>query len=257
MKKNTILILIALAASAISFSFATTSSSHPSPISADTVAVSATAVNVKNSTSEADTLASTIFDSLKLEEKGLSKNTLQLAVKGYLHLQEEGMLNSSLLSIVDMSQSSREKRFYLIDLKNTKLLENTYVAHGRNSGQDMATEFSNEIGSEKSSLGFYVTKDTYKGKHGYSLKIEGLDTGFNDNAEQRSIVVHAADYVNAGRVQSNYMGRSEGCPALPVGVYKKVINQIKDGSALFIYYPNQDYLNKSTVLNKVNRDSLS
>ena len=194
-------------------------------------------------------ISESLFNELKLDEKGLSINALELAVKGYLQLQQTGLLTKPLLSIVDLSQSSRDKRFYLLDIEHKKLLENTYVAHGRNSGEDVATDFSNDMGSEKSSLGFYVTKEIYRGKHGMSLKIEGLEQGFNDNAENRSIVVHGANYVNAGRVQSNFMGRSQGCPALPTTDYKKIINEIKNGSALFIYSQNANYLNNSQVLN--------
>lgn len=122
---------------------------------------------------------------------------------------------------MDFSQSSRKKRFYLLDIKNKKLLENTYVAHGKNSGMDMAKSFSNVIGSEKSSLGFYITKGTYTGKNGFSLRMAGLDRGFNDNAEKRAIVVHGADYANAGRVNSAYMGRS----FMPVKIHNKIIHQ--------------------------------
>ena len=248
LKKNTLILILSLAISTISFSFVNIKSLRHSNKDAATPAVAAAPI-INSNTAEVDSVTSIIYDSLNLEQKGLSKNTLELAVKGFLRLQQEGMLNNSLLSIVDLSQSSREKRFYLLDMKNTKLLENTYVAHGKNSGFDMAQEFSNAVGSEKSSLGFYVTGETYKGKHGFSLKIEGVEAGFNDNAAERSIVVHGADYVNAQRAQSNYMGRSQGCPALPFANYKKIINEIKDGSALFIYYPDQEYLNKSAVVN--------
>jgi len=247
MKKSILIVILTVAISAISFSFvnrnsaAGASTSDTTVVSADSSFDSAAAVVTQMSES--------LFNELKLDEKGLSINALELAVKGYLQLQQTGLLTKPLLSIVDLSQSSRDKRFYLLDIEHKKLLENTYVAHGRNSGEDIATAFSNDLGSEKSSLGFYVTKDIYKGKHGMSLKIEGLEQGFNDNAENRSIVVHGANYVNAGRVQSNYMGRSQGCPALPNTEYKKIINEIKNGSALFIYSNNENYLNKSQVLN--------
>jgi hypothetical protein len=109
--------------------------------------------------------------------------------------------------------------------------------------------FSNRPQSEASSLGFYVTKDTYRGKHGLSLKLQGLENGFNDNAESRAIVVHGANYVNSSRVNSAYMGRSQGCPALPEAQAPKVIRLIKGGSALFVYNPSQKYLNSSKILN--------
>ena len=245
MKKSTLILILAIATSAISFSFVNGSREIPKE---DFTVVSASD-SLDSNTAEIVELSESLFNHLQLQEKGLSMNALQLAVKGYLELKESGMLKKPLLSIVDLSQSSREKRFYLLDIEQRKLLENTYVAHGKNSGEDLATDFSNEIGSEKSSLGFYVTKETYKGKHGMSLKIEGIEQGFNDNAETRSVVVHGANYVNEGRVRSNYMGRSQGCPALPTNKYKKIINEIKEGSAVFIYSENENYLKNSQVLN--------
>jgi hypothetical protein len=113
----------------------------------------------------------------------------------------------------------------------------------------MAKDFSNAPESNKSSLGFYVTKGTYMGKHGLSLRVAGMEEGFNDNAEARGIVVHAADYVNAARVNSAYMGRSQGCPALPNELSAKVIDLIKDGSAMFLYYPAETYLKASKLIN--------
>ena len=247
MKKSMLVAILTIAISAISFSFVNSkASAHANTSDTTPVCASDSLDSVAAIASE---ISESLFNELKLNEKGLSINALELAVKGYLQLKETGLLNKPLLSIVDLSQSSRDKRFYLLDIEHKKLLENTYVAHGRNSGEDMATDFSNDLNSEKSSLGFYVTKEIYKGKHGMSLKIEGLEQGFNDNAENRSIVVHGANYVNAGRVQSNYMGRSQGCPALPTTEYKKVINVIKNGSALFIYSENPNYLNNSKVLN--------
>lgn len=252
MKKTTVLFASLLAISAISYSFISKPSFYKTPKieKAVTTKVIAAASNVHDHVAEVTTVRSSLYDGLKLNEKGLSKNAVDLAVKGYLSLQEQGKLkNTDLITIVDFSQSSRKKRFYLLDVKNKKLLENTYVAHGKNSGVDMATDFSNTVGSEKSSIGFYVTKGTYTGKNGFSLRMKGLDQGFNDNAEERAIVVHGAGYVNASRVQSSYMGRSQGCPALPRENYVQVIDQIKNGTLFFVYYPSKDYLKNSTVLN--------
>jgi hypothetical protein len=180
----------------------------------------------------------------------LSKEVLEYALKGYNKLLAEGAVsNSKYLTIVDMSQSSREKRFYMIDMEKDSLVMNTYVAHGKKSGVDKAQSFSNVIGSEQSSLGFYVTKQTYTGKHGLSLKLRGMEKGFNDNAEPRAVVVHGADYVNEGRVRSAYMGRSQGCPALPNELADDAINLMKDGSALFIYSADKNYTEKSSLLN--------
>lgn len=251
MKKTYLLIAGILTVSAISFSFISKPVSAKKPITAVISTANTNAVGAKDDHSAAASKISyTLYEGLHLNEKGLGLNALELAVKGYLHLQEQGTIeNSDFLSIADFSQSSRKKRFYLIDMKNQKLVVNTYVSHGKNSGLDMANDFSNTPESEKTSLGFYVTKGTYTGKSGYSLKMAGLEKGFNDNAEQRAIVVHGADYVNAGRVQSAFMGRSQGCPALPKGSFRQVINLIKNGSAFFVYYPDTKYLSNSDVLN--------
>jgi hypothetical protein len=195
-------------------------------------------------------LSERLYNSLQLQNIGLSKSTVEYALKGYQKLVDSGLVNKpKYLTIVDFSQSSRKKRFYILDMESEKLAWNTFVSHGKNSGIDMANNFSNTMSSEKSSLGFYVTKSTYHGKHGLSLRVGGLENGFNDNAEARGIVVHGAAYVNAGRVNSAYMGRSQGCPALPENEYAQVINIIKDGSVLFVYSPSEEYLQSSSLLN--------
>ena len=199
---------------------------------------------------EVASLTSELLQNTSLNSAGLPEKTLELSLKGYLNLKEQGDLKrTDLLSIVDLSQSSRKKRFYLIDVEQRKLLVNTYVSHAKNSGADMATDFSNVTGSEKSSLGFFITKETYTGKNGLSLRLIGMEKGFNSNAEARNIVVHGADYVNAQRVNSAYMGRSQGCPALPRADYVRVIDLIKNGSTLFIYSENEEYLKSSQMIN--------
>lgn len=195
-------------------------------------------------------VAQKMYGELQLGKIGLSKETVENAIKGYQKLVDSGLVkNTRYLTIVDFGQSSRKKRFYILDMHNNKLAWNTFVSHGKNSGVDMAKNFSNRINSEQSSLGFYVTKATYHGKHGLSLRLGGLEDGFNDNAEARGIVVHGAAYVNSGRVNSAYMGRSQGCPALPEKEYAPVINLIKGGSVMFIYSPSEDYLQSSPLLN--------
>jgi hypothetical protein len=215
-------------------------------------AVTATAKDsaITDSSVTETSLAQRVYDHLQLEEAGLTKATVEYAIKGYQKLVDSGLVNNTkYLTIVDFSQSSRQKRFYILDMHNNKLAWNTFVSHGKNSGVDMAKSFSNKIGSEKSSLGFYLTKASYHGKHGLSLRLGGLEEGFNDNAEARAIVVHGASYVNAGRVNSAYMGRSQGCPALPENEYDDVINIIKGGSVMFMYNPDSDYLQSSPLLN--------
>ena len=195
-------------------------------------------------------ILSSLYESLNLSGFGLSKEAFDYAIKGYQKLVDKGEVeNNKYLTVGDFSQSSRKKRFYLIDVENQELVVNTFVSHGKNSGVDMANSFSDRINSNQSSLGFYVTKGTYTGKHGMSLRLSGKENGFNANAEARAIVVHGANYVNAGRVNSGFMGRSQGCPALPMKEYAKVINLIKDGSVMFIYHPSQNYIQQSQLIN--------
>lgn len=191
-----------------------------------------------------------LYDSLRLSSLGLSREVMNMAYKGQQTLAERGALNNeSIMAIADFSQSSKAKRLYIIDTRNFRVLMNTYVAHGRNSGLDYAEHFSNQPESLQSSLGFYVTKNTYFGKHGLSLKLAGQEPGFNNNAEERAVVIHGADYIGDTRLNSPYMGRSFGCPAVPQELSGKVIDLLKNGTCLFIYHPTQQYLHGSKILN--------
>lgn len=191
-----------------------------------------------------------VYDSLRLNSLGLTKQAFDYAVKGFSSLRAMGKLNNdSIISIIDFTLSSVKKRLFVIDIKNYKILYNTYVAHGRNSGTEFAKEFSNDPDSYKSSLGFYVTQNTYKGEHGFSLHLEGEEKGINDNAYSRSIVMHCAPYVNENFIRrKGYIGRSLGCPALPQKVYKPIIERIKNGTCLFLYSPDVYYLSHSAFL---------
>lgn len=182
-----------------------------------------------------------VYDSLNLDLKGLSHTAFQQAIEGLLKLKEEGVVkNDSILTIVDFDQPSYNKRLYILDVKNFKILFNTWVAHGKNSGREWAQSFSNINESNKSSLGFYVTDETYSGSKGYSLKLIGLERNLNDHAFQRAIVLHGADYVSQATINNmGFIGRSHGCPAVPVELNKPIINKIKSGSCLFIY--NRSY----------------
>ncbi len=190
-----------------------------------------------------------IYDKLHLREMGLNPLAFQLALNGYNKLKSQGLVSKNIISICDFTQSSANKRLYVIDLTKGELLFNTLVAHGRNTGEEFARFFSNEPESHKSSLGFYATSQTYEGEHGLSLKLKGEEPGFNDKAEDRAIVMHAAEYVNEGFInQFGRLGRSFGCPSVPVELHKQIINTIKDGSCLFIYYPDKRYLSSSRLL---------
>lgn len=192
-----------------------------------------------------------IYDSLKLNLKGLSETAFENAVKGYQYLKEKGKIyNDNVLSIVDFTRPSSEKRLFIIDIKNCKVLFNTYVAHGQNSGKEYAYQFSNRPESFQSSLGFYVTSGTYNGKNGFSLHLDGQEKGINDEANDRAIVMHGAPYVSEDFIREHgYLGRSWGCPAVPEKLNRSIIEKIKNGSCLFIYSKNNKYLNYSKILN--------
>jgi hypothetical protein len=189
--------------------------------------------------------ASLLYDRLNLRGLGLSPEAFNYAYKGFEYLLEKNQVNdSTYLTICDFTQSSKQKRFYLIDMLDNTVLLNTYVAHGHNSGGEYATRFSNRLRSKQSSLGFYVTRNTYVGEHGLSLRMEGMEPGFNDKAYRRAIVLHGANYIGDG-----FTGRSYGCPAVPKNESSKIINTIKNGTCLFIYHPDKKYLRGSKILN--------
>ena len=192
------------------------------------------------------------YSLVNLADTGLTRNVFDMAIKGLKKLNTDGKLhNPNIVTIADYSQSSNKKRLYVIDLKNNKLLFNTYVAHGRNTGGEYAKSFSNVVGSLKSSLGFYITEHPIIGSHtGYALMIDGVEKGINDNACKRAIIIHAADYATENFIKKNgRLGRSLGCPALPPDLNKPIIETIKDGTCLFIYNPSNSYIGKSSLLN--------
>ncbi len=183
----------------------------------------------------------------KSESLPPSLPVLELALKGYIQLQDK--LKKPLLTVIDYSLPSTQKRLWIIDLEQQKILLHTVVAHGRNSGALLAEKFSNRPESYQSSLGFFQTGEAYQGKHGYSLRLDGLEAGINDQARARAIVIHGADYANetvaatAGR-----LGRSLGCPAVPPKLSTPLIKLIKEGSLLFIYGKDPNYLRISKYL---------
>lgn len=161
-----------------------------------------------------------------------------IALKGYYQLFGLGKVSNRFLTIIDYSLPSTSKRLWIIDTNENKIIFNSLVSHGKKSGLNYATSFSNECESNKSSLGFYTTGETYIGKHGLSLKLDGLEKGINDRARERAIVMHGADYVSTDFIKThNRLGLSQGCPALPMNLSSKIINTIKGKSCLFIYYP--------------------
>ena len=195
--------------------------------------------------------AAVLYNTINLQQYGLSEEAFAYAWKGYQKLLTKKMISrGNYLTICDFSQSSKEKRLYIIDITGNKLITNTYVAHGKNSGGEYATQFSNRAESLQSSLGFYVTANTYMGKHGLSLRINGVDPGYNDKALERTIVIHGAAYVDAARARAGiFTGRSWGCPAVPQKESANIISTIKNGTCLFIYHPGKNYLLGSKILN--------
>jgi len=171
------------------------------------------------------------------------------AIKGYSKLKAQGKIKNETLTIIYFSLSSTKKRLWVLDMTTNKVLFNTVVAHGRNTGGEYATRFSNTNNSNQSSLGFYVTDNTYYGKNGLSLFLDGQEKGFNDNARKRYVVFHGAKYSNPNFAKRNgRLGRSLGCPAVPTAFNNAIIKKIKNKSCLFIYHPNTNYNTKSKLI---------
>lgn len=181
----------------------------------------------------------------------LDYDVFSKAYQGYISLLKDDKLNDlkGILTVCDYSLSANEKRMWIIDLRTRKVLINTYVAHGQGSGEEYATKFSDRPNSHQSSMGFYVTGKTYTGKHGNSLHLHGMDEGYNGKAYERAIVLHGAGYVSRDFILgTGRLGRSWGCPAVSNDISDEVIELIKEGTCLFIYYPDNNYLQSSTWL---------
>jgi len=192
-----------------------------------------------------------IYNELNLAAVGLSEKAFDCAYKGYQRLlKKQKLVNAGILAICDFSQSSNKKRLYILNLDSNKVLLTSYVAHGRGSGAEYATRFSNKSRSHQSSLGFYITSSTYSGDHGLSLRLQGLEPGFNNLAMKRNIVIHGAGYISDEYLATNkFMGRSYGCPAVPENECAEIIDLIKNGACFFIYHPTKKYLQSSKILN--------
>ena len=184
-----------------------------------------------------------VYNSLNANNFALPQiSCFKKAMEGFFVLKQKGIIQKDILTVIDFSMSSTKKRLWVIDLSNNTILYNTVVSHGMNSGGEFATDFSNSPSSNKSSLGFYATAETYNGKHGLSLKLDGLENGINSNARARAVVMHGASYANPSILRSQgYLGRSQGCPAIPEAVKDEIISVIKGKSCLFIYHPSRSY----------------
>lgn len=207
-----------------------------------------------NNTTDPKTIASTSKTSLESKVttlyNNLNANNFKLpqlesfskAIEGFYQLKQKGIIQNDILTLIDFSLSANSKRMWVIDMSTNTVLYHSLVAHGRNSGEEFATSFSNKSESYQSSLGFYLTGETYQGKHGLSLRLDGLERGINDKARERAVVIHGADYVSEKFIKQNKrLGRSQGCPALPVELNQQIIKTIKDKSCLFIYHPSRSY----------------
>lgn len=227
---------------------------HPSTGNESTIE-KATETSVKKSIPSASTLIDAkvkmIFEESQLENSGLSFELFRTAYIGFINLQTEQKIapSASVLSVADFSLSSKTKRLWIVDLLKKELLLNTWVSHGRGSGGEMATQFSNTTNSHQSSLGFYVTGEVYSGKHGRSLRLDGMDVDFNHKARERAIVIHGASYVSAQAIKNlNRLGLSHGCPAVPSELSDKIIDLVKNKTVLFINADAANY--KSKYLNE-------
>lgn len=184
----------------------------------------------------------TIYKDLGIENK-LEYSIFLKAIQGYNRIEDK---KAGYITIIDFSKPSNEERFFVIDLENKKVDFSTYVTHGKNSGLGTAVKFSNNPNSYQSSLGFYLTKNTYEGSNGYSLRLLGLEPGINSNAMDRNIVVHGADYATKEFMDKyGFLGRSLGCPAIPEEISKEVIDYIKGGTVLYINGNDETYYAKS------------
>ena len=204
--------------------------------------------------------AEEIYRQLQFTDEKLNFEVFEKAFLGFQNLKNSGKLQSTanLLSVCDFSLSSNKKRLWVINLDEKKVLFNSLVAHGKGTGEEFATQFSNVENSHQSSLGFYITEQTYTGDNGYSLRLFGMDKGYNDAALERCIVMHGANYVSEDFIKSEKrLGRSWGCPAVSREMAQPIINKIKNGTCLFIYYPDEKYLaNSKWLKNAEKMDSI-
>jgi hypothetical protein len=176
----------------------------------------------------------------------INEKVLRLSLTAYANTRKHGYVGKEILTVIDYSKPSAEKRMWVFDVKRNRVLFHTWVSHGKNSGGAHATSFSNAPGSLKSSLGVFLTDETYDGKNGYSLRLRGLERGTNDSAYSRAIVIHGASYANVDSRTS--LGRSWGCPAVSARLAKPIINTIKQRSVVFAYYPDRKWLSRSPFL---------
>lgn len=231
------------------FSFAFTNSNETRPVS-EIPEVSASVLNPEPELLFAEKVEN-LYSEFAENANSLPALTIfERALKGYEKLENKNLVKNKLLTVIDFGLSSKKKRMWIMDMENKEVLYHTYVTHGKNTGGEFATKFSNTVNSLQSSLGFYVTAETYYGKNGLSLFIDGMEKGFNSNARKRYVVIHGSDYAEPGVINRlGRLGRSYGCPAVPNTIAKDLIHLIKGESVVFIHKDDENYLQKSSLLN--------
>lgn len=193
--------------------------------------------------------AASLADTLAAAAPNANPEVIRLTLSAVECASRSGQGNADRITIIDYSKPSTERRLWVFDLSRKTLLYNEFVAHGRDSGDNFASAFSNQPGSKKSSLGLFRTAATYQGKNGYTLQLHGLEAQFNDNAFARAIVMHGANYVSSVSIKAlGRLGRSWGCPAVRLEIAKDLIDNIKEDRFMFIYYPDQEWLQSSKYL---------
>jgi hypothetical protein len=203
----------------------------------------------ENNISDRTDFYSWFYDGLRSDVAKPSPEALKSALMGFFSLKNSNAVKSNILTIIDFSLSSNQERMWIVDMNNKQVIHSSLVAHGRNSGQEFANSFSNISGSYQSSLGFYITDGIYQGKHGTSLRLNGMEPGINDNAMQRAVVMHSADYVSNDFIKKHgRLGRSFGCPSIPVENHEEIISLLSGGSCLYIHFPDANYQASSLLL---------
>lgn len=224
---------------------------HSADVSVQIAQVSQSTVTASNNSSNASDAEwiNKEMNAIESQAADMNKDALHTSLVAYQHAEKQGVTDSPLLTIVDYSKPSSEKRLWVVNLDTNKVLFNTWVAHGKNSGSATTTSFSNQPESLKSSIGVFVTEDIYSGKHGGSLRVQGLESGFNSNAFSRDIVFHGAAYVSGAIAKTGKIGRSWGCWAVSQDIIPSLIKTIKNKVLVVAYYPDKKWLNTSNFLN--------
>jgi hypothetical protein len=240
-----LLVVCGLTASSVSKSSGTTlHNSSSSAFTTDPNILKLTRTNFEDS-------IHTLYSSIGLDKLGMNYDVFRYGMIGFYSLKQDGKLSGkNLVSFIDFTKPSTEKRFYTVDLDSRTVRFHSLVSHGRNTGENVAKSFSNQQHSNQSSLGFYITGETYVGSKGYSMRLDGVDPAYNSNMRDRAVVMHDAEYVSEEWIQKyGRLGRSQGCPALPKALAKQVIDTIKEKTVIFAYFNDSEYLTSSAHLN--------